>query len=78
MTSTATTTPRTPRWPIFCIGAEDDSIDERNCVIAVGDTFGAPIFQHAGAEEDKAVRCDCGTAHTHHTPIQLIPRHTTP
>ena len=47
--------------PMFCIGAEDDTIDEWNCVIAVGNTYGAPIFQHAGATEELATRCDCAS-----------------
>ena len=40
-----------PLMPQFCMGRQTDPLREWNCVIQVGNTYGAPYFKHTGGSD---------------------------
>lgn len=47
--------------PMFCIGPKGGNSSDWNCLIQIGNSFGIPFFNHAGALPNYPEKCDCST-----------------
>ena len=48
--------------PMFCLGPKGGDLDNWNCLIKIGKSFGIPYMMHAGALSSYPEKCDCSTS----------------
>jgi hypothetical protein len=47
--------------PIFCLGPTATYPLDWSCVVAMGNTYGIPLFNHIGYDDFSPLRCNCST-----------------